>query len=93
MGLPQHQDVIQALAPDAAEEALAGRVRPRCPDGGAQHRDLAAGRDASERRPVFAVVVADEEARGGAKRRRLAQLLGDPRSGGVARDAHMHHPA
>jgi hypothetical protein len=40
--LPQHapqvrlahdQEVVQALAPDTAEEALAGGVRPQCPDG------------------------------------------------------------
>src|SRR5438874_1569454 len=29
VALPQDEDVIEALAPDAAEEALAQRIRPR----------------------------------------------------------------
>ena len=40
--LAQDEDVVQALPPHAAEEALAGGVRPRCADGRAQHRDPAA---------------------------------------------------
>jgi len=85
--------VIEALASHAPEEALAGGVRPRCPDGGAQHRDPAARRDAGERGAVLAIVVADEEARGGAEGRRLAELLRDPGIRGVARDADVDDPA
>src|SRR5207302_137696 len=89
----QEQDVIQAFAPHAAEEALTGGVRPRCPDGSGQHPDPATRRDAVEARPVLPVVVADQEARLRAERRRLAQLLGDPGIQWVPRDADVDHPA
>ncbi len=91
--LTQDEDVIQALAPHTAEEPLAGGVRPWCPDGGAQDRDPATRRDAVERRPVLAVVVADEEAGALVERRGLAQLLGHPSVSRVARHPDVHHAA
>ena len=69
--LVQDEDVVEALPPHAAEEALAGRVLSRCPLGRPQHRDAARRRDAGECRHVLAVVVADEEARGRPERRGL----------------------
>ena len=55
--------MVEALAPDAAEEPLAGGVLPRCAIRRPQLRDAARRRDAGEGRPVLAVVVADEVAR------------------------------
>ena len=91
--LAQDEDVVQALAPHAAEEALAGGVLPRRAVGRAQLRDAARRGDAGEGRPVLAVVVADEVARPLAEGRGLAQLLGDPGVGRVARHADMDDPA
>src|SRR4051812_1649972 len=59
--LAQDQDMIEALAPDAPEEALAGGICPRGPDGRAQDGDPAARRHAGEPRPVLAIVVADQK--------------------------------
>jgi hypothetical protein len=92
LALVQDQEVIEALASDAPQEALARGVRARCPDGRAQHRDPTARRDAGERGPVLAVVVADEGARGAAEGRRLAQLLRYPGVRRVPRDANMDDP-
>jgi hypothetical protein len=49
VGLAQHHDVVQALAPDAAEEPLAGGVLPRRAIRHPQFRDAARRRGAGER--------------------------------------------
>jgi hypothetical protein len=90
--LAEDEQVIDALASDAAEEALADGVCPRRADGRADHLEAACGRDPSERRPVVGVVVVDQEPGSGALRRRLAQLLGDSRVGGGAGDADVDDP-
>ncbi len=79
MGLPQDEDMVQALAPHAAQEPLAGGVLPGRAIRRAQLLDARGGGDAGEGRAVRAVVVAEQVARPLAERRRLAQLLGDPR--------------
>ncbi len=93
VGLAADEEVVQALPPHAAEEALAGGVRPRGADGRAQHADPARGGEMVEARSVLGVIIADEQARPLVERRGLAPLLGDPGVGGVARHAHLDHPA
>ena len=67
-----------ALAPDAAEEALADGVGARRPDPRPDHLDPAGRGEAVELGAVRGVVVVEEEARSAPLRRRLAQLLGRP---------------
>ncbi len=81
--------MVEALPPNAAEEAFAHGVRagvlgwasaaPRC-DCLRQH-----GRPA----PELAVVVADQESQPRTEWRHLTQLLDDPGIGRVARDADV----
>ena len=67
--LAEDQDVIQVLAPHAAEEPLAHGVGPRCAMGRVQNRDVAGFGNALERLPTLAVIVPDEESRPLPKRR------------------------
>jgi hypothetical protein len=89
--LAEDQDMIDALAADAPEEALADGVRARRPNRRQDHVDAATGRDPCEGGAVLGVVVVDQEARPRPLRRRLAELLGDPRVAGRSGDAHVHH--
>ncbi len=93
VGLAEHHDVVQARAPDAAEEPLAGGVLPGRAVRRPQYRAAGGGGDAGAGRPVFAVAIADEGARSLPERRGLAQLLGDPGIRGMARDTDVDHPA
>ncbi len=56
VALAQEQDVIQALPPDAPEEPLADRVRPRRAGRRAQDPDAADRGDPSEVGPELPVV-------------------------------------
>lgn len=84
--------MVQAPAPDAPEEPLAGGVLPGRAAGRAQDGEAARRSDARERLPMLAVVIPHEEARPRAIRRGLAQLLGDLAGGGVPRHVHVDHP-
>lgn len=53
--------MIQALAPEAAEEPLADGVLPGRAVGRAQFHDAGPRRDPSERQPKLAVVVAERK--------------------------------
>jgi len=81
--LVQDEQVVEARAPDAAEEPLADGIGARGPHGRAQHLDAAPSRDARELRAKRGVVVTDQEARPRAEGRRLTQVLCDPRVGRV----------
>jgi len=93
VGLAEDQGVIQALAPDAAEEPLADGVLPGRAVGRAQLHDAGPRSQPGEGRPKLAVVVADEVLGMPPEGHGLAQLLGDPRVGRVARHADMDDPA
>src|SRR6476659_6094101 len=58
--LAQDEDVIEALAAHAPQEALAHRVRARSAEGRAQHHDAAGRGNTREVGPELAVIVADE---------------------------------
>jgi len=78
VALAEDEQVIQALAADAPQEALADGVGLRGAVRCAQDLDTARCRNPRECRPELAVVIADEVARALVKRGGLAQLLGDP---------------
>lgn len=85
--------MVQALAPDAAEEALAGGVLLRGAISRPQLPDAARRRDAGEPRPILAVAITDEIAGPLVERRGLAQLLRHPVIRRMTRDADMHYTA
>src|SRR4051812_40591583 len=93
VGVAEDEDVVEAFPARAPEEALARRVLLGRAVGRAQLPDAARRGDAGEGRPILAVAVADEVARPLVERRGLAQLLGDPGVGRVARHADMDDPA
>ena len=91
MSFAQNQDVVEALAPQAAEEAFAYGVRLRCFVWCLQHLD-SCGR-LLERISILVVIVPDQESWFFPKWRGFAQLLGYPRVRWVSRDAKMDHTA
>jgi hypothetical protein len=91
--LAQHEQVVQALPPHAAEEPLADRVFFGCAVRRVHEFDARRLGHASKDRPIFAVIIDDEMLRMQAERRGLAQLLGDPGIAGMAGHPHMHHAA
>ena len=72
MALAADQEVIQALAAYAAQEALAACIGLRGAYGRTQDADPACGGEAVEARPVLGVVVTDQEPGGRPAGRRLA---------------------
>jgi len=85
--------MVQAFAPDAPEEPLAGGVLAGRAIGRPQLGDAARLDDPRECGTVLAVVVADEEPGLLPERRRLAELLRDPGVGRVPRHADVDRPA
>ena len=63
MGLGKDDDVIEALAPDAAQKSLAHRVHERRPHRGAQDASSGALGNAVEGRTELVVPIADDELR------------------------------
>ena len=78
-------------------EALGDRVRPRCPDWGADDADVGAGEHGVEGGGELAVPVADQEPEllGAVAEvhQQVAGLLGDPGAGGVGGDPGDVHAA
>ena len=91
------QEVVEAFPAQGADEAFGDRVRPRCPDRGADDPDVGAGEDGVERGGELAVPVADQEPEPvGAVaevHQQVAGLLGDPGPGGVGGDPGEVHAA
>jgi len=95
--LAEDQHPVQKLAAQGSYEALAGRVHPRCPDGGAQDRGAGGLEDGVEGAGEVRSAVADQEpelleapvhAHG-----EVAGLLGRPLAGGMRGDATQVHTA
>ena len=89
----EDEEVIQALSPDTAQEALAHGSGPWGTDGSPEDPDPARCCDASELGSIRAVVVTDQGARPYSERRRFSQLVRDPHIGWMPCDAHMDHCA
>ena len=73
--------MIQALAAEAAEEALADRVQVGRPGWDRDHVNIRACGGRGEVAPELAIVVPDQEPRCAVVRRSLSELLSDPRIG------------
>jgi len=91
------QDVVEAFAAEGADEAFGNRVRPRCPDRGADDADVGGGKDSVERGGELAVPVADQEPEPvGAIaeiHQQVAGLLGHPGIGWMGGDPGDVHAA
>src|SRR5919106_4037903 len=85
MATAEDEDAIQALPVQRSHEPFRERVRPRCPDRGADDLDAFGGEYLVEAACVFRVAVPDEET----QRERLpvdnevACLLGHPEAVGA----------
>jgi len=82
--------MIQALAAEAAEEALADRVQVGRPGWDRDHVNIRARGGRGEVAPELAIVVPDQEPRCSVVRRSLSELLRDPRIGRGAGDVDVH---
>ena len=89
----EDEEVIQALSPDTAQEALAHGSGPWGTDGSPEDPDPARCCDASELGSIRAVVVTDQGARPYSERRRFSPLVRDPHIGWMPCDSHMDHCA
>ena len=91
------QEVVEAFSAQGADEAFRDRVRPRCPDRGADDPHVSTDEDGVERGGELAVPVADQEPEPvGAfaeVHEQVAGLLGDPGAGGVGGDPGEVHVA
>src|SRR5574342_1023595 len=91
--LVEDDDVVEALAADAADDPLGEEVLPRASRGGENLFDPHALDAVLERRPVHLVPIADQEARCYFPGERLGDLLGGPVRGRVLGDVEVHDPA
>jgi hypothetical protein len=76
------QQVVEAFAAQRADEALGDRVRPRCPDWGADDADVGGGEHGVEGGGELGIAVADQEPKPASVvaevDEQVAGLLGDP---------------
>ena len=72
------EDVVEACAPDTAEQSFADRVRAWCLDRRSEHLDPGSDCDSLEVRPVLRIVVTNQILRDFPKGHRIAELLRDP---------------
>src|SRR5919107_2312817 len=61
MAWPGDQEVVKAFPSHGSDEAFRDRVRPGCPDRGADDPDIGAGEHSVERGGALAVPVTDQE--------------------------------
>jgi hypothetical protein len=94
---PGDQEVVEAFPAQGTDEPFRDRVRPWCPDRGADDADVRAGEHGVERGGELAVPVADQEPEPvrslSEVHQQVAGLLGDPGSGGVGCDPGEVHVA
>ena len=87
---PRDQHVVEAFPAQGSDEAFCDRVRPGCPDRGADDADVGAYEDGVERGGELTVPVADQELQPAGAitevHQQVAGLLGDPGAGGVGGD-------
>src|SRR5579872_4449715 len=89
---PAHeQKMVQALAPDGAEESLAHHVGIRGGDRGFDNLDVGSSGYLGEGWTVLAVIVTDKIFGPITKRSCLPQLLGNPAVSRGSGDANMNH--
>ena len=90
--LVEHEDMVQTLAPDRADEPFPERVLPRALGRGQYFPDSHALHAVPKRVPVDRVAIAEEVGRRGVVRERLHELLGSPGRGGMLGDVEVDDP-
>ena len=90
VALAQHEDVVETVPPEGADDALRDRVRLGGPHRGQHRRDPHRRRPAHEIAAVAAVPVPKEKTRLPAPGRRFANLLPDPALGRMPGHVPMH---
>ena len=90
VALAQHEDVVETVPPEGADDALRDRVRLGGPHRGQHRRDPHRRRPAHEIAAVAAVPVPKEKTRLHAPGRRFANLLPDPGLGRMPGHVPMH---
>ncbi len=83
MAFAQHEDVIQTLAPDRANEPLREGVLPRALGRGQHFTESHALHSVPKRVTVDAIPIAEEIGRRGVVREGIDDLLGGPGGGGM----------
>ena len=84
-------DVVQTLAPGAADEPLARRIHERSRDSGLQDSNASATGNSIERSAKLVVVVSNHALRSLAERCQLAQLLRRPCLSRCSGDTNVNH--
>jgi hypothetical protein len=85
----QNEDMIEALAPDRADESLREGILPRAVGRGQDFTDSHAFHSLPERGTVDAIVIAEEIGRRGVVREGVDDLLGGPGRGGMLGDVEV----
>lgn len=88
--LSENDDVVQALAPNAAEKALANRIHQRSPNCCLHNADAGSFCHPVELRAELAVPVAEDDLSTLPERRDLAKLLSGPAFARLARHSEMN---
>ena len=89
--LMQDQQMIEALTPDTAQEALTDGIGALGIIRSLEKLDVACFRNPCETHPELAIMIADEVLRSRAIGGSLPQLLCGPSIGGRVRDADVDH--
>ena len=92
MPLVEHDDVVEALAPDRADHPFDERILPGRSRGGANLRQAQGGDGAPAGDIEDGVPVMQRESRRHMPRERFAELLPRPRRRGMRRDVDVQDP-
>ncbi len=92
MPLVEHDDVVEALAPNRADHPFDERILPGRPRGGANLRQAQGGDGAPAGDIEDGVPVMQQESRRHMPRERFAELLPRPRRRGMRRDVDVQDP-
>ena len=90
MRLVEHDQVVEALTADRPDHPFSERVRLRCMNWGEHGLDPDRPGSPQEVAAIVPIAIADEEARSGTPRRRLDDLLPDPRRSRMGGDVPVH---
>src|SRR4029077_12761459 len=93
MGVVQHDDVIEALAADGADDPFGERVLPGCPRGNDHLANPHVGDGPGEALAVDGITISEQISRRGLVREGLNDLAGGPDCGGMIRDVAMEELA